>query len=212
MKSITNGRFRNHFHRTTCKRAVSFMQPSFPSTVRIVEVGVRDGLQNEPLPAVSTETKVELVRKLLDAGLKTIEVGSFVSPKWVPQMANSSDVFKLLQTTVDPLQYANFSALTPNLKGLENALALDVQEVAVFGSASEAFSQKNINCSVQESIDRFSSVCELALKSSTKHGPIRIRGYVSCVLGCPYEGQVSPEAVAYVTKRLLQMGCYEVGT
>lgn len=183
----------------------------FSTSVRIVEVGPRDGLQNEPLPAVSMETKVELVQKLLKSGIQSIEVGAFVSPKWVPQMANSSDVFAQLRELVAPEDYANFSALTPNMKGLESAIALGVHEVAIFGAASESFSKRNINCSIQESLDRFEEVARVALETKLPNGETRrVRGYISCVLGCPYEGYVQPERVSYVAQRMLDMGCYEV--
>ncbi|WP_462158368.1 hydroxymethylglutaryl-CoA lyase [Pseudoalteromonas sp. GB56] len=172
---------------------------TFPNSVRIVEVGARDGLQNEK--SVTTEDKVTLVNDLIDAGLKHIEGGAFVSPKWVPQMADSSDVFAAVKRSDEVL----FSALTPNLKGAELALNANVGEFAIFTAASEAFTQKNINCSIEQSIERFRPVVELA----NQHG-IKVRGYVSCVLGCPYQGAVSPEQVLDVCKQLLALGCYEV--
>jgi hydroxymethylglutaryl-CoA lyase len=173
---------------------------SFPSQVSIVEVGPRDGLQNEK-QIVSADDKVTLVNMLSKTGLKRIEAGSFVSPKWVPQMADSGAVFEKISRTPS-IQY---SALTPNMKGLEAALEAGVDEVAVFGAASESFSQKNINCSIAESLHRFEPVIELA-----KARDIPVRGYVSCVMGCPYEGEISPSAVAKVSKTLLDMGCYEI--
>ncbi len=173
---------------------------SFPSQVSIVEVGPRDGLQNEK-QIVSADDKVTLVNMLSKTGLKRIEAGSFVSPKWVPQMADSGAVFENISRATS-IQY---SALTPNLKGLEAALEAGVDEVAVFGAASESFSQKNINCSIAESLHRFEPVIELA-----KARDIPVRGYVSCVMGCPYEGEISPSAVAKVSKTLLDMGCYEI--
>ena len=173
---------------------------SFPSQVSIVEVGPRDGLQNEK-QIVSADDKVTLVNMLSKTGLKRIEAGSFVSPKWVPQMADSGAVFEKISRTPS-IQY---SALTPNMKGLEAALEAGVDEVAVFGAASESFSQKNINCSIAESLHRFEPVIELA-----KARNIPVRGYVSCVMGCPYEGEISPSAVAKVSKTLLDMGCYEI--
>lgn len=171
-----------------------------PSFVRMVEVGPRDGLQNEKT-VVPTPVKIALVEKLADAGLGVIEAGSFVSPKWVPQMGDSADVFAGI-TRKAGVRYA---ALTPNLKGLEGALAARADEVAVFGAASESFSQKNINCSIAESLDRFAPVMEQA-----KAAGVPVRGYVSCVLGCPYEGDIAPAAVAEVAGRLFAMGCYEI--
>ena len=173
---------------------------NLPKSVRLVEVGPRDGLQNEKQP-ISVADKVRLVDDLTAAGLSYIEVGSFVSPKWVPQMAGSAEVFAGIQRQPG----VTYAALTPNLKGLEAALEVKVEEVAVFAAASEAFSQKNINCSISESLQRFVPVMEAA----QQHG-IRVRGYVSCVLGCPYEGEVAPEQVAAVAKELFAMGCYEV--
>lgn len=178
----------------------------YPSNVRIVEVGARDGLQNEK-HMVSVDTKLVLIDKLYNAGLRSIEVGAFVSPKWVPQMANSNEVFESIQQRVKEGLYADasFPVLAPNMKGFEAAVELDAKEVAVFGACSESFSQKNINCSVEESLARFEPVCNAALQ----HG-IRVRGYVSCVLGCPYEGAVSPDKVLFVAQKLLDMGCYEI--
>ena len=171
-----------------------------PSKVSIVEVGPRDGLQNETLN-LSAAQKIELINLLSKTGLKRIEAGSFVSPKWVPQMANSDEVFQALPFRTD----VQYSALTPNLRGLETAIDAGVKEVAVFGSASEAFSQKNINCSISESLKRFEDVFQLADQNNLK-----VRGYVSCVMGCPYQGDISPKAVTQVSKALLDMGCYEI--
>lgn len=170
----------------------------FPDFVRIVEVGARDGLQNEA--AVSTQDKVALINALADAGLKDIEAGAFVSPKWVPQMADSSDVISALN-----LPNVNLSALTPNLRGAEAAKKVGIQEFAIFTAASEAFCQKNINCSIDESIDRFKDVMDFA-----KANNIRVRGYVSCVMGCPYQGDVDYNDVLKVSERLLELGCYEI--
>ena len=170
----------------------------FPDFVRIVEVGARDGLQNEA--AVSTQDKVALINALADAGLKDIEAGAFVSPKWVPQMADSSDVISALN-----LPNVNLSALTPNLRGAEAAKQVGIQEFAIFTAASEAFCQKNINCSIDESIDRFKDVMAFA-----KANNIRVRGYVSCVMGCPYQGDVDYNDVLKVSERLLELGCYEI--
>ena len=171
-----------------------------PSKVSIVEVGPRDGLQNETLN-LSAAQKIELINLISKTGLKRIEAGSFVSPKWVPQMANSDEVFQALPSRTD----VQYSALTPNIRGLETAIDAGVKEVAVFGSASEAFSQKNINCSISESLKRFEDVFQLADKNN-----IKVRGYVSCVMGCPYQGDISPKAVTQVSKALLDMGCYEI--
>ncbi len=173
---------------------------NLPKQVRLVEVGPRDGLQNEKQP-ISVADKVRLVDDLSAAGLRYIEVGSFVSPKWVPQMAGSAEVFAQIQQHPG----ITYAALAPNLKGFEGALDAGVREVAVFAAASEAFSQKNINCSIRESLERFIPVMDAA----KQHG-IRVRGYVSCVLGCPYDGAVPPEQVAMVARELFVMGCYEV--
>ena len=173
---------------------------NLPTSVRLVEVGPRDGLQNEKQP-ISVADKVRLVDDLTAAGLSYIEVGSFVSPKWVPQMAGSAEVFAGIQRQPG----VTYAALTPNLKGLEAALEAKVEEVAVFAAASEAFSQKNINCSIADSLQRFVPLMEAA-----KAADVRVRGYVSCVLGCPYDGEISPEQVASVARELYAMGCYEV--
>jgi len=173
---------------------------SLPSHVRLVEVGPRDGLQNEAQP-ISVADKVRLVDALSAAGLSYIEVGSFVSPKWVPQMAGSAEVFAQIQRKPG----VTYGALAPNLRGFEDALAAGVKEVAVFAAASEAFSQRNINCSISESLERFAPI----MAAAKRHG-ISVRGYVSCVLGCPYEGEIAPEQVAAVARELYAMGCYEV--
>ena len=197
------------------------MAAQLPATARIVEVGPRDGLQNEKT-VIPIEVKLELIRRLSQSGLTTIESGAFVSPKWVPQMADASEIFHYIReqkainkknttfdSTVKPALVTDnisFSALTPNLKGLEAALATGgVDEVAVFGAASEAFSQKNINCSIEESISRFAPVVRMALDNNVK-----VRGYVSCVLGCPYTGAVPVEKVQEMSQRLIDMGCYEI--
>lgn len=170
-----------------------------PTKVSIFEVGARDGLQNEK--AVTTADKLRLIDKLGAAGLSRIEAGSFVSPKWVPQMADSAEIFKRLNKRSGVV----YSALTPNLKGLELALDAGADEVAIFGAASQSFSQRNINCSIEESIERFIPVMERASASN-----IRVRGYVSCVLGCPYEGDITVSEVARVAEILYKMGCYEI--
>ena len=178
---------------------------TIPKRVRIVEVGPRDGLQNEK-QTVGTSTKVQLISQLASAGLTNIEAGSFVSPKWVPQMAGSDEVFNIISSNLQPT-YPEiiFSALTPNKIGMNRALEYGIKEVAVFAAASESFSQKNINCSIKESLERFNPVMAKARRNN-----IRVRGYVSCVLGCPYEGNIDPAHVAEVTHQLLDMGCYEV--
>lgn len=168
--------------------------------VRIVEVGPRDGLQNEK-QNVRTEVKLELIERLAEAGLSDIEVTSFVSPKWVPQMADQSEVMKGLRRRPN----VRYPVLTPNLKGFEAALAEGATDVAVFAAASEGFSQRNINCTIDESIDRFAPVLDAA-----RHHRVRVRGYVSCVVACPYEGLVAPQRVAHVASRLFELGCYEV--
>ena len=173
---------------------------NLPTSVRLVQGGPRDGLQNEKQP-ISVADKVRLVDDLTAAGLSYIEVGSFVSPKWVPQMAGSAEVFAGIQRQPG----VTYAALTPNLKGLEAALEAKVEEVAVFAAASEAFSQKNINCSIADSLQRFVPLMEAA-----KAADVRVRGYVSCVLGCPYDGEIAPEQVASVARELYAMGCYEV--
>jgi hydroxymethylglutaryl-CoA lyase len=173
---------------------------SLPAEIRLVEVGPRDGLQNEAA-IVSLEAKLALIDGLADAGLRMIEVGSFVSPKWVPQMADTAELLARLQRRPG----VRYPVLVPNLKGLEAALAAGVEEIAVFGAASESFSQRNINCSIAESLDRFRPVATQALAAGMK-----VRGYVSCVLGCPYEGEVAVDAVAHVAAALAGMGCYEV--
>ncbi len=173
---------------------------SFADKVKIVEVGPRDGLQNEK-KIVPTEAKVKLINDLSDAGLSVVEAGSFVSPKWVPQMADSAEIMQQIERK-DGVSYP---VLTPNLKGFEGALAVGAKEVAIFGAASESFSQKNINCSIDESLERFKPVIAAA-----KQENIAVRGYVSCVVGCPYEGDISADKVAEVSAKLFDMGCYEV--
>ena len=168
--------------------------------IKIVEVSPRDGLQNEP-QVIEVADKLNLINQLRNAGVKHIEVTGFVSPKWVPQLADAKEVCAGL--TADPT--VHYSALTPNLKGFEAALAAGIKEVAVFTAASETFNQKNINCSIAESFDRFVPVLEQA-----KTHNIKVRGYVSCVLGCPYEGDIDPHVVADVAGKLVDMGCYEV--
>ena len=171
-----------------------------PKKVRIVEVSPRDGLQNESQPA-SAAVKIELIRRLNEAGLRYIEAGSFVNPRRVPQMADSAQVFQGIERQPDTI----YAALTPNLIGFERALAAGASEMAIFAAASETFSQKNINCSIDESLARFAPVMVAA-----KAANLRVRGYVSCVAGCPYEGEVPATRVTQVAKSLLRMGCYEI--
>ncbi|XP_033638157.1 hydroxymethylglutaryl-CoA lyase, mitochondrial-like [Asterias rubens] len=173
---------------------------ALPSFVKIVEVGPRDGLQNEK-EMVSTDTKVELINRLAGTGLKVIEATSFVSPKWVPQMGDHKEVME----AINRQDGVNYPVLTPNVRGLQSALAVGAKEVAIFGAASETFSRKNINCSISESIERFRDVVDAAREAG-----LSVRAYVSCVLGCPYEGKVQPTAVAQLAKKLYDMGCYEV--
>jgi hydroxymethylglutaryl-CoA lyase len=172
----------------------------YPKRVRMVEVGPRDGLQNEP-GSVPAEVKVALIDRLSDAGLPVVEAGSFVSPKWVPQMADTAEVMARIRRKPG----VAYPVLVPNMKGLEGALAAKAEEIAIFGAATEAFSKRNINCSIAESLERFEPVCRTALD----HG-MRVRGYMSVVLGCPYQGEVKSEAVAAVSQRLYDMGCYEI--
>ncbi len=171
-----------------------------PDKVTIVDVGARDGLQNEP-GVVPTEVKIELIQRLADAGLPVVEATAFVSPKWVPQMADHDAVLRGIRRKPG----VRYPVLTPNLKGFEAAVAAGAEEVAVCGAASESFSRKNINCSIAESLERFAPVVEAA-----KARGIRVRGYVSCVLGCPYEGEIAPDAVARVADALYRMGCYQI--
>lgn len=174
--------------------------PSYPQRVKVVEVGPRDGLQNEPTP-IDTDTKVEFINHLSDTGLSVIEATSFVSPKWVPQLADADEVMARITRKTD----VSYPVLVPNIKGLERAFAAGVKEIAVFSAASEAFSQKNTNCSIDESIERFRPVIARAQEDG-----VRVRGYISCVLGCPYEGAVDPQRVAAVARQLYGLGCYEI--
>ncbi|RUS24961.1 hypothetical protein BC938DRAFT_472823 [Jimgerdemannia flammicorona] len=183
------------------RTAVRFASTSTPQNfVKIVEVGPRDGLQNEK-QVVPTDVKVEFINRLADAGLSVVEATSFVSPKWVPQMADAYSVL----TTIKRYPNVSYPVLIPNMKGLESAIAAGAKEVAIFTAASETFNKKNINCSVDESLDKFQAVIGKA-----KVEGIKVRGYVSTVLGCPYEGYISPDAVARVSERMYGMGCYEI--
>ena len=173
---------------------------TMPNYVKIVEVGPRDGLQNEKA-MVPTDVKVALINQLTDAGFVNIEAASFVSPKWVPQMADGAEVMARIQRRAGTL----YSALTPNMKGFEGAIAAGADEVVIFGAASEAFSQKNINCSIAESIARFAPVAAAA-----KEAGMRLRGSISCALGCPYQGEVPVSAVVDVVRRMRELGCDEI--
>ena len=172
-----------------------------PKHVKIVEVGPRDGLQNEAGAMLSASVKANLINQLAATGLRHIEAAAFVHPKWVPQMANSSEVL----AQVKRLSHVSYSALTPNLKGLERALKAGVNEVAVFAAATESFSERNTNCSMAEGLARFEPLVKMALEAG-----IKVRGYVSVVIDCPYEGAVKPQVVAQVAHQLQQMGCYEI--
>ncbi|MBI2313492.1 MAG: hydroxymethylglutaryl-CoA lyase [Betaproteobacteria bacterium] len=173
---------------------------ALPKRVKMVEVGPRDGLQNEAVTVPAT-VKVELIERLADAGLPVVEATSFVSPKWVPQMADAAEVMARIRRRPG----ISYPVLVPNLKGFEAALAAGAEEIAVFSAASETFSRKNTNCSIAEGLERFAAVCGAA-----KAKGIRVRGYLSCVLGCPYEGDVNPAVVADVAAKLCALGCYEI--
>jgi hydroxymethylglutaryl-CoA lyase len=173
---------------------------SLPRKVRIVDVGPRDGLQNEP-KSVPTSVKIELIERLQDAGVPAVEATAFVSPKWVPQMADHAEVIAGIRKRPG----VAYPVLVPNMKGFEAARDAGAKEVAVFGAATETFSRKNINCSIAESLERFAPVVAAA-----KAAGMRVRGYISCVAGCPYEGEVKPAAVAQLAGELYRMGCYEV--
>lgn len=177
---------------------------ALPKKVKIVEVGPRDGLQNEK-QIVPAAVKIELIERLADAGLSAIEVTSFVSPKWVPQMGDNDEVLRAVLANPRRKPGIAYPVLTPNLKGFDSAVEAGATEVAIFGAASEAFSQKNINCSIAESLKRFAAVVDAASALE-----IKVRGYVSCVVACPYEGAVDPAKAAWVAKTLYDMGCYEV--
>lgn len=173
---------------------------AYPDAVKLVEMAPRDGLQNER-DILSVETKVRLIENLVSSGLKHIEVGAFVNPKWVPQMADSEQVFEKLNRQ----HGVSYRALVPNLQGFERAQAVKVSEIAVFSAASEAFNKQNINCGIEESLQRFAELMTVASRNG-----VAVRGYVSCALGCPYSGEVAPDKVLDVCQRLLDLGCYEV--
>ena len=176
------------------------MMGALPDSVSIVEVGPRDGLQNEK-QGIQLADKIALINGLSETGLQRIEAGSFVSPKWVPQMADSDAVF----AAIEQKSNVTYAALTPNMHGLEAAMKAGVREVAVFAAASESFSQKNINCSIKQSIERFEPVIKEGLANN-----VRVRGYISCVVGCPYEGDINAKTVAHVAQNLIELGCYEI--
>ncbi|KAL8210207.1 hypothetical protein R6Q57_006939 [Mikania cordata] len=195
----------NHQHMSHCndtgpRDITNKIFKGMPSYVKIVEVGPRDGLQNEK-NIVPTSVKIELIHRLISAGLSVVEATSFVSPKWVPQLADAKDVVEAVKN----LEGARLPVLTPNLKGFEAAVAAGAMEIAVFASASESFSKANINCTIEESLARYRDIINAATKLS-----IPVRGYVSCVIGCPVEGAISPSKVAYVAKQLHDMGCMEI--
>ncbi|MDR3490786.1 MAG: hydroxymethylglutaryl-CoA lyase [Gammaproteobacteria bacterium] len=173
---------------------------SFPSQVKIVEVGARDGLQNEK-KIIPADIKIQFINLLSETGLKVIEATSFVSPKWVPQLADHDEVFQ----KINKVNNVSYPVLIPNVNGLQNAIKAGVKEIAVFTTPSEQFSQHNTNCSVAESVERISEIMVIA-----KEHDIPVRGYLSCVLGCPYEGKISALAVANLAEKLLLMGCYEI--
>ncbi|MGE6794641.1 hydroxymethylglutaryl-CoA lyase [Psychrobacter okhotskensis] len=179
------------------------MSHSYPDHVTIVDVSPRDGLQNEAM-TVPTAIKQRLINDLIAAGVKKLEATSFVSPKWVPQMGDNSALLEALE----PTRHADvcYSVLVPNMRGFENAIVHRPDEIVIFGSASETFSQKNINCSIDESIERFAPVAAAA-----KEQGIKVRGVISCTVGCPYEGEIDPSQVAYVTKRLVEIGSEQIG-
>ncbi|XP_065357555.1 hydroxymethylglutaryl-CoA lyase, mitochondrial [Calliphora vicina] len=190
----------NKFLTVGTRRYLATQTKTLPAQVRIVEVGPRDGLQNEPklLPA---DVKISLIDQLSETGLQTIEVTSFVSPKWVPQMGDNAEVLQGIRKVAG----ISYPVLTPNLKGFESALKAGAKEVAVFGAASDAFSLKNVNCTAAESIERFRPVLEAA-----KLNNVKVRGYVSTIVGCPYQGAIQPKDVVKVVEALYDMGCYEI--
>ena len=175
-------------------------QSQFPKFVKIVEVSPRDGLQNEKVH-VPHETKINLIDKLSSTGLKAIEATSFVSPKAIPQLADAKEVL----AGISKVKGVSYPVLVPNIRGMEGALASNVEEIAVFGAASEAFTKKNINATIEQSLAKFDAVMTIA-----KANDIRVRGYVSCVMGCPYEGDIDPQLVNQVSQKLAAMGCYEI--
>ncbi|KAG0337242.1 hypothetical protein BG004_007717, partial [Podila humilis] len=198
--NLTRATLQQSFRRTLNTSSVAAPLASQSRFVKIVEVGPRDGLQNEK-SVIPAETKIEFINRLSDTGLSVVEATSFVSPKWVPQMGDATKVI----TGITKKQNVNYPCLTPNIKGLDSAIEAGVKEVAVFLAASDSFSKKNINCTVDESFDRVQPL----IAKAKEHG-ILVRGYVSCVIGCPYEGPISAAKVAEVSKKLYDMGCYEI--
>ncbi|BFG37770.1 hypothetical protein CerSpe_240440 [Prunus speciosa] len=193
-------RLSSNWNQSSTKEPISNLLKNIPEFVKIVEVGPRDGLQNEK-HIVPTAVKVKLIEMLVASGLDVVEATSFVSPKWVPQLADAKDVMKAIRN----VEGVRFPVLTPNLKGFEAAVAAGAKEVAIFASASESFSKSNINCSIEDSLIRYHDVATAATKLS-----IPVRGYISCVVGCPVEGTVLPSQVAYVAKKLYDMGCSDI--
>lgn len=193
-------RLSSNWNQSSTKEPISNLLKNIPEFVKIVEVGPRDGLQNEK-HIVPTAVKVKLIEMLIASGLDVVEATSFVSPKWVPQLADAKDVMKAIRN----VEGVRFPVLTPNLKGFEAAVAAGAKEVAIFAAASESFSKSNINCSIEDSLIRYHDVATAATKLS-----IPVRGYISCVVGCPVEGTVLPSQVAYVAKKLYDMGCSEI--
>lgn len=186
---------------TLIKTSPHLLQPrNFPKSVKVVEVAPRDGLQNEK-NFVPTDTKVELIDRLSGSGLQVVEATSFVSPKAIPQLADGSEVLAKIKYRPG----VSYPVLVPNPKGMQGALSANVKEIAVFGAASEAFTQKNINCSIEESLERFQAVMDMASEHKVK-----VRGYVSCVMGCPYQGDIDVQMVNKVAQKLYSMGCYEI--
>ncbi|XP_067009111.1 hydroxymethylglutaryl-CoA lyase, mitochondrial isoform X2 [Anabrus simplex] len=200
LKSVVHHCRKKSYDDVNVVERVTFSSAPLPQRVRIVEVGPRDGLQNEP-GVVPTTVKIEFINRLSRAGFETIEATSFVSPKWVPQMADNTEVLK----GITKFPGVSYPVLVPNIKGLNAAVEAGATEIAIFGAASESFSLKNINCTMKESEERFREVTEAALQKG-----IRVRGYVSCVCGCPYEGPVHPAAVAKAAAALHNIGCYEI--
>ncbi|KAM6548071.1 hypothetical protein CsatB_019747 [Cannabis sativa] len=192
--------YSSHVNNKGARELTNKVLRNIPESVKVVEVGPRDGLQNEK-KTVPTSVKVELIKMLVSSGLQVVEATSFVSPKWVPQLSDAKDVMEAIQD----VEGASFPVLTPNLKGFEAAVAAGAKAVAIFSAASESFSKKNLNCSIEDSLVRYRDVSLAAKKLS-----IPVRGYISCVVGCPLEGKVSPSQVAYVAKELYDMGCSEI--
>lgn len=197
---INNNKKKNYLYKNLINKCYYSYHNSLPKSVSICEVGPRDGLQNEIL-FVDTDVKIELINKLSNTGLKKIECTSFVSKVWVPQMGDNSIVMEKIERNENCI----YTCLTPNMKGYELAIKANADEVAIFAAASEKFSKYNINCTIQESLDRFIPIMEHANKNN-----INVRGYVSCVVGCPYQGEMDPKQVADVSKALIDMGCYEI--